>query len=194
MIDELPRHLNWQTSFLEAFSAHFRRLLDVEKWWELACVNFTDADYASRLSPADSWLLLQQALDVPVQVHFSANNLPAPAQIPLQEVINTWQPAQAGEALQRVADKLARLRPRITPDLQPLLDRYVAAVRSFLNDSRTGQRPGLARNPVSQLAFARTAACQDLNALDAQRAVLRSRYVVAPGQPRLSAAVPADKQ
>ena len=112
MIDKLPQHLNWQTSFLEAFSPHFARLLDVEKWWGLTCVHFTGVDVAARFNPADSWHKLQEALDVPVEVHFSADRLPAQAEITLQEVISTWEPAQAGAALQRAFEKLLLLRHR----------------------------------------------------------------------------------
>jgi hypothetical protein len=187
MIDKLPQHLNWQTSFLEAFSPHFARLLDVEKWWGLACVHFTDVDFASRFSPLDSWHILQQALDVPVEVHFNPDRLPAQAEITLQEVISTWQPAQAADALQRVAETLAGLRLRIAPVLRPLLERYLAAVQNYLGDTRPDRVAWMGKDVQPQLAVARNTACKELDALDAQRTALRSLYVSPPSQTQLSA-------
>ena len=177
MIDKLPQHRNWQTAFLEAFSPHFDRLLDVEKWWELACVHFTGVDVASRFSATDSWHKLQQALDVPVEVHLSANRLPAEAEVTLQEVISTWEPAQAAAALQRAAESLLTLRLQVAPDLRPLLDRYLATVQAYLSDTRSDRPAWQARNHSSQLAAVQHDACKELNALDLQRAALRSRYV-----------------
>ncbi|HXR06928.1 MAG TPA: hypothetical protein VN765_06330 [Candidatus Acidoferrum sp.] len=187
MIDKLPQHLNWQISFLEAFSPHFGRLLDVEKWWALAGAKFSRLDYASRFSPPDSWHKLQQALDVPVEVHFRPDHLPAQAQITLQEVIATWEPAQATAALQRSAESLILLRPQITPDLQPLLERYLSILQSYLNDTRPDSAAWLAKNAQSQLAVVRHAACHQLDKLDDQRAALRSQYVAQPDPAQLNA-------
>jgi hypothetical protein len=177
MIDNLPRHLNWQLTFLESFSPHFNRLLDVEKWWALACARFSRVDYASRFTPPDSWHKLQQALDVPVEVHFQPDHLPAEAQITLQEVIATWEPAQAAAALQRAAGSLLLLRPQIAPELQPLLDRYLAIAQNYLNDTRPDSAAWRARNAEAQLAVLRHSACHQLDKLDAERAALRPQYV-----------------
>lgn len=187
MIDNLPEHLNWQTSFLRAFAPHFERLLDVEKWWELTCVHFTDVDFAARFSPRDSWRRLQQALDVPVEVRFSPDHLPAQAEITLQEVINIWEPARAEAALQRVAGKLSLLRLQITPELRPLLDLYLSTVQNYLADTRSGVAALPVKNFQPPLAGARDAACRKLNVLDAQRAALRPQYVSQPAQTQLSA-------
>jgi hypothetical protein len=187
MIDNLPRHLNWQITFLEAFSPHFQRLLDVEKWWALACARFSRVDFVSRFSPPDSWHKLQQALDVPVEVHFSADHLPAQAEITLQEVIATWEPAQTAAALQRAAESLILLRPQIAPDLQALLDRYLATVQSYLNDTRPDSAAWRAKNAESQLAVLRHSACHQLDKLDADRAALRPQYVSQPAPAQLNA-------
>ena len=65
---QLPRHLNWQTAFLAAYSRHFNQMLDVEKWWGLTCVSFTGTDPTAHFSPNETWKKLQEALDVPVEV------------------------------------------------------------------------------------------------------------------------------
>ena len=188
MIDKLPQHLNWQTSFLEAYSRHFGRLLDVEKWWGLACVRFTGLDAASRFSPADSWHKLQQALDVPVEVHLRPDHLPAQAEITLQEVITNWglrfRPRQA---LQRAAQSLLLLRQQIAPELRPLLDGYLSTLQDYLGYNRSDRPAGLGKIHPLQPAGLRLTACKELNALDAQRAALRSRYVSAPAPDQRSA-------
>jgi hypothetical protein len=180
MMDELPQHLNWQTSFLHAFAPHFNQLLDVEKWWGLVCINFTGEDFAARFSPSDSWHQLQQALDVPVEVHFSPDHLPAQAEITLQEVIKTWQPAQVEAALQRAAANLSALRPRIAPELRPLLESYLSTVQDCLGGNRPGAAPMQARASYPQPAGVRNAACKTLDALDAQRAAMRSKFIPKP--------------
>ncbi len=186
MIDRLPQHLNWQTSFLEAFSPHFGQLVDVEKWWGLVCVNFTGVDFASRFSPLDSWHKLQEALDVPVQVHFSPDRLPVEAKITLQEAISTWEPAQSAAALQRAFEKLLTLRPQVTTNLLPLLDGYLATVQGYADASRPGANIGSAKSFSPPITVLRNAACKKLNALDAQREAMRSQYVSQPAQTQLS--------
>ena len=177
MILQLPRHWNWQTAFLEAFSPHFNQLLDVEKWWGLACVNFTGVDFEARFSPRESSRKLQDSLDVPVEVRLSQDELPAPAEITLQEVISDWEPSHAAPVLERAVENLELLRRKAAPEFIPLLDRYLGTLQSFLNDTRPGRPAWLERNPQGQLARLRHTAGKELDALDAQRAALRSRYV-----------------
>jgi hypothetical protein len=97
------------------------------------------------------------------------------------------EPAQAAAALQRAAESLILLRPQITPDLLPLLDRYLATVQNYLRDTRPDSPAWLAKNHQSQLAAVRHAACHELDKLDAQRAALRSQYVSQPAQAQLNA-------
>lgn len=177
MIRQLPRHLNWQTSFLQAFSPHFKQLLDVEKWWDLACVSFSQMDFGDRFSPADSWIKFQDSLTVPVEVRRSADALPAPAEVTLQEVVAMWDPAQAAPVLQRTMQSLELLRMKAAPELAKLLDGYITSLRSWIIDTRPDSPAWTAKNHEAQLAGLRNSTCKELNALDAQRAALRSRKV-----------------
>jgi hypothetical protein len=186
MIDRLPQHLNWQTSFLEAFDGHFGQLVDVEKWWGLVCVNFTGVDFASRFSPVDSWHKLQEALDVPVQVHFSPDRLPVEAVVTLQEAIRTWGPAESEAALERAFEKLLTLRRQVTPKLRPLLDAYLEVVEGCEDGTRPVVNTGWGKRVTPPMAVLRNAACKKLNALDAQRESMRKQYVPQPAQTQLS--------
>jgi hypothetical protein len=89
--------------------------------------------------------------------------------------------------LHHAAGNLAILRLQITPDLRPLLDRYLSTIQNYLGDTRPGSAALLAKSVQPQLAGARNAACKKLDALDAQRAALRSQYVSQPAQTQLSA-------
>jgi hypothetical protein len=110
MLEEMPGHKNWQTAFLLAFHSHFARLLDVEKWWDLNCVSFSESDLTEPRTEQECWHKLQEALDVPVEVHFAPSRMPAKARLTLQEVIMEWDAADALPALQRAVRELEGLQ------------------------------------------------------------------------------------
>jgi hypothetical protein len=170
MLEELPRHMNWQTSFLLAFHSHFARLLDVEKWWGLNCVSFTEADLTQPWTEQECWRKLQEALDVPVEVHFAPSRMPAKALVTLQEAILEWDTSDALPALQRAvrelqglqwftfrcdltldapaaspavqrnAHDLQALQWRIGRELSPLVSRYLAVLLNYVNQSQSNGR------------------------------------------------------
>jgi hypothetical protein len=166
MLEELPKHKNWQTSFLVAFHSHFARLLDVEKWWGLNCVNFSASDFTERWTEQECWHKLQEALDVPVQVHFAPSRMPSEARVTLQEAITQWDGADALAALERsvralkglqwftfrgnlnldasVASPAAQrslhdleaLQWRMSKELSPLITDYLAVLLSYIKQSQ----------------------------------------------------------
>jgi len=187
MIRQLPRHLNWQTSFLQAFSPHFAQLLDVEKWWDLNCVSFAQVDVADRFSAEDSWAKLQDALAVPVEIRRSADELPAASQMTLQEVIATWDPQRAAPAVGRAVESLELLRLKAAPELAALLDGYLATLRSWINDTRPDSPAWNAREYQTQFAGLRYFTCKELSALDQRRAALQSKRISPAAPSRLGA-------
>jgi hypothetical protein len=173
MLRELPDHLNWQTAFLSAFRPHFQQLLDVEKWWGLSCVDFTKSDLAEPLTPEKCWKELQDALDVPVQVHFAAENMPAEARLTLQEVIAKWSPADAIPVLERSIDELKILHLRASPALRPMVDQYLKALAGYLDSSRDPRLEWtLGKNHPSILSVLKSDAVRHLDMLDKQRSAL----------------------
>jgi hypothetical protein len=148
-----------------AFHSHFNRLLDVEKWWGLNCVSFTASDLTRPRSEQECWHRLQEALDVPVEVHLAASRLPSEARITLQEVIMQWHGSDAASALQRAVRDLEGLQlftfrcdmsldgSGASPDLErnahdteallwrigrefsPLVTRYLAALLSYVKQN-----------------------------------------------------------
>ena len=170
MLEEMPKHMNWQTAFLLAFHSHFARLLDVEKWWGLNCVSFSESDLTQPWTAQECWHKLQEALDVPVEVHFAASRMPAEARVTLQEVILEWDASDALPALQRAvrelegmqwftfrcdlnldasvgslaaqrnAHDLEALQRRIGRELSPLASRYLAVLLNYLKQCQSNGR------------------------------------------------------
>jgi hypothetical protein len=169
MLAELPRHLNWQTSFLLAFHSHFTDLRSVEKWWGLVCVDFTESDSPRRRTFGESWRKIQDALDVPVEVRVTPDRLPTPAAITLEEVITDWKSADAAPIIEHCMLNLYLLRPQLVPDLVPVVDAYRAALQEYLRSSQTA---------APTLAY-KKAVCKALRSLDDQREAMRKKIASA---------------
>jgi hypothetical protein len=187
MIRQLPQHLNWQTAFLRAFSPQFAHLLDVEKWWDLACVSFTQVDMSDRYNPEDSWIKFEDSLTIPVEVRQSAKELPVPAEVTLQEIIGQWNPQTGAPVLQQTVQGLELLRLKAAPELAQLLDGYLATLQHWLSDTRPDRPAWTAKNHEEQLASLRYFACKELSALDQRRAALRRQKSSAAAPPQAAA-------
>jgi hypothetical protein len=167
MLEDMPRHMNWQSAFLVAFQSHFARLLDVEKLWALNCASFAEADASQPWTPQESWHKLQEALDVPVDVYLAPSSLPAKARVTLQEVVLQWDPSQATPALmktvcelqalqwltlrraltldasaaspaaQRNAHEAEALQRRLGDELSPLVSRYLVVLLNYVKQCQS---------------------------------------------------------
>ena len=166
MLQEMPNYMNWQTAFLAAFHSHFARLLDVEKWWSLNCVSFTSSELTEHWTEQECWHKLQDALDVPVAVHFAASRMPTEARVTLQDVITQWDGSNALAALQRTVrglkglqlftfrgslnldasaasplmqhnlQDLEALQWRISKELSPLITDYLVVLLNYVKQSQ----------------------------------------------------------
>ncbi len=174
MLRQLPEHHNWQTAFLAAFRPHFQQLLDVEKWWGLSYVDFTRSDLAEPLTAESCRRELQDMLDVPVQMHFAAEHMPAEAKLTLQEVIAKWAFADSATAIQRSIQGLMMLRLRASPELRPLVDQYLRVLQGYLAAARDPRLEwGLGNNHPSVFRRLQSDAISQLDTLDKQRSALR---------------------
>lgn len=163
MVLALPTHKNWQLTFLAAFRPHFQKLLDVEKWWALTCVGFAGSQATEKWSTEETRKRLQDLLDVPVDVHVSANHMPAPAEITLQEVIEHWdRPAQTA-ALERTIGGLQLLRWHCAPEFEKTVAAYATTLQNYLHDRDHGSHIFRSREALKKNA------CRELDKLDAQR-------------------------
>jgi hypothetical protein len=207
LMDELPRHMNWQTAFLLAFHSHFAQLLDVEKWWGLTCVNFAEAEATKAWTVQDYWHKLQDALDVPVDVRFAPSLMPARACVTLQEVIMQWSDADALAAFQRAARELeglqwttfradlnldasvasqntqrgertaGELRLRISQQASPLVNRYLTVLLDYMKERPANEEE---RTPANfHVHPGKREFVRELNELDQERENLRAKFASA---------------
>jgi hypothetical protein len=187
MLAHLPEHLNWQTTFLLAFQAHFDQLLDVEKWWGLTAVGFSKTVATPSGDAAQAWKKLQSALEVPVAVHFDAGRMPVEARYTLQNVIAQWATADAGAAVERAIAGLESLPARNTPELGLIAALYLKTLQVYLQGCREAAHPPpLGKNPPSALHVLKADTIEQLDILDRQREALRPK--ASPHDPQLSAA------
>ncbi len=116
------------------------------------------------------WKELQDALDVPVQVHFTSNHLPAEAKLTLQEAMEQWSSSDVDAALERSIDALRLLHLRATPEIRPMVDQYLKVLSAYFNntrDPRLGWEVG--NNHPSLFIRLKSDAVSQLDALDKQR-------------------------
>jgi hypothetical protein len=116
---------------------------------------------------------LQDALDVPAQVHFQAENMPAEAKFTLQEVIEKWSADDAARALDRSINALRLLRVRTSPEYRPLVDHYLKTVTGYFNSSRDPRLEwAVGNNHPSVLRILKSDTVKELDTLDHQRSAM----------------------
>lgn len=190
LLEELPRHLNWQAAFLEAFRAYFPRLLDVEKWWTLQVVYFSGRNLASTWSLAESWAKLEAAIRVPAQVRLATDQLPqATTNLPMQAVVRDWDFARQTPALQARLRALELVRQRVPPELVGLAEDYRRLLAGYVQQrDKLGlalDRGRMARPELKRLV---AETVRQLDALDARLEAARPNQAGNESRPASGAA------
>lgn len=132
MLAQLPRHLNWQTAFLGAFQARFRRLIDVDKWYLLAATHVAGRDGASQWPAAEAATRLDEVLSTAVEVRTDAQALPITTAVRLQRLIGEWALARQLPVLEGKVSQLELLLPRSPPDAALLAAGYRQILQAYL--------------------------------------------------------------
>lgn len=175
-ISELPRHLNWQISFLKAYQTRFAGLRDLEKWWALRMVNFTGRDLSRTWPSAESFRKLDEVVRPAVQVRTSVDQLPMRTEVTLQAIVQDWDFLRQSQVLQTKLQQLALLRNQVSQDVIPLVDSYRKVLETYLHKrnkagftrlANARSTPGLDRIVLPIL--------QELDRLDLQRDELRPK-------------------
>ena len=171
MLYELPYYLNWQSAFLNAYRAHFPRLLDVEKWWAVVLVQFTGQD------PTQAWSIpvalekLNETLHPSVLVSATRKDLPQRARPSIQQIITDWEYLRQRIVLTGVTSQLLVVRFKTPPELTSLVEDYRATIESYVNKR---DQAGLARSlpglPPTRADLLVRDAAKKLNELDQKRA------------------------
>jgi hypothetical protein len=171
-LQRLPRHLNWQLAFLDGFSSHFERLIDVEKWWALCCVQSPEKELVRKLPTEGTWDDLEQALLTLPQAR-AAGSAASPAEAAnLQTIIRDWARVEQRQVLSAKRQELDLLRTRLSPDLALLAEEYCKAIEIYLQ-SPYWSRPSTLMGKKTGMGSLADETLQRLDSLDARRGALR---------------------
>jgi hypothetical protein len=181
----LPQHLNWQTAFLRGFEPHFRRMLDVEKWWSLAITQLKTHDSSLTWSTAEAQQKLEEILYTPMQVKLRRDEQPHLSPVALQTVINEWTFEQQVALLRAKIVQLQAVRLRLPAHYVAIADAYRAALEKYLRERDGAWFDATAR------AAARDAV-EELNRLDDQRAKATTTVAAAAVAPATGNAAPGE--
>jgi hypothetical protein len=168
MLDKLPQYYNWQFAFLDAFS--FRRPLEVEKWWSLHLIHFTQREVAQYWPVDESWQKLDEALRPAVQIRAGTNEMPLHTDVPLQTIVREWDTPRQNQALKTELNELEALRYRLAPPFVGIADSYHETIQTYLGEQNKG---GFLHGKKNIRKRALEAILRELEALDAKRATLR---------------------
>lgn len=188
MLQVLPKYLNWQIAFREAFKRDFASQIELEKWWALQTVNFAALDVGPMWTAAASREKLDEVLSVPVEYRSSSNSLPVHAETSLQDAVRNFDSAQRTLLLQNKLRDLQLAELRMAPEFAALTAGYAKAISDYL-----GQTP-LPRKILFGRHFFTASPRADaekmlkiLDDLDAKRRVAE----IALDQPKPSSPMPA---
>ena len=176
MISELPRHYNWQMSFLDAFQSRFTSRLELEKWWALCVVRFTGRDLSQAWSSDVTWKKLDALIRTGAQMRTDKDDLPLHEAVTLQTILAEWNLATQEAVLKDKIQRLAALRNSASQDLVHLVDDYRQVLTDYI---RQRDKAGQFRKTNVQLTLGHDKLAQEtirrLDTLDSIRADLRAR-------------------
>ena len=185
MLARLPQNLNWQTTFLSAFSAYFDRLLDIDRWWSLHVVHFTGQGLSSVWVQKESWKQLDGILITPVQVRLSPAELPLTVPARLQSILAEWDFQRQRPVLLQKLNFLAALRLRASSEAIGLVEDYRQTLEAYVQKrSKAGGAARKKISPAEKLLVSE--AVKRLDYLDNLREALRNQ--INPPAPQLTTA------
>jgi hypothetical protein len=173
MLEGLPRRYNWQFAFFDGFEAHFKKPLDVEKWWALQLVQFTGRDLMQTWTVEESWNKLDEILHASVGVRVRPNDLPLPTEVSLQTILREWDQTSQGQVFQRKLQELDTLRLHVAQEVIALVDDYRQVIGAYLEKRDAPRAFSFLRRRTAVLDRAAKTAIQQLDALDAASQPLR---------------------
>jgi hypothetical protein len=132
MVWRLGEHYNWQTTFLTAFSPHFHRLVDLDKWWALSVAHVTGRDPMSLWPLEQALAHLDQILATPMQVRLKTSGLPGTTQVSLQNIMAEWEDKRQEPLIAQKISLLQALRLRAPPEALEAIDGYMLTLQSRL--------------------------------------------------------------
>ena len=168
----LPSYLNPQLAFLRAFEPQFPTMLEVEKWWSAAWLNFTARDRHLRLSFDATLRQLEEILTTPIAVRVGTNTVPGRKELPLRELIANTEYLRHQPAVAQATLQLQLLQVSAPAELARLIGDYRQSLITYLK-----RRTEFSASSTSKSADAKIAvkdALQQLDLLDVIRSDFQS--------------------
>ena len=137
-LQQLPRHLNWQTAFLRAGGGRFRTLLEVEKWWAVSAASELSHDPTLRWPRERVLSELRLILTETADVSATMNGPAVRRTLALAEIVRTWDFAAQQDVLRRKAIQLQLLRIHTPPALQGLVADCYRTLDGYLTERSGG--------------------------------------------------------
>ena len=134
MIALLSENLNWQTAFLQAFAAQFRRLVDADKWWSLQVVRLTGQAPNRQWNTIETLRQLEDILDTPVEIRETPEELPTVTLAGLPAVLQRCSFEKQQPILKQKLEQLAALVPRSPAAVAGLVEDYRRTLEGYLAD------------------------------------------------------------
>ena len=172
----LPKFLNWQIAFREAFKFDFPQPVDMEKWWALKTISFAAQDAGPMWTAEVSCEKLDEILSVPVEYYFASNSLPSHAEISLQTVIRNFDANRQMEILQTKARDLQVAELQMSPQFASLTESYRDALTAYLGERNSPPAKLILEKHFGSTPRKITAGdtLKKLDAIDAQRREIES--------------------
>src|SRR5204862_7590764 len=120
------------TAFLRGFEPHFKRMVDVEKWWSLAVTQLKTHESSILWSSEEGRKKLEEILYTPMQVRVTKAELPHVTPVLLQTVLADWELRKQIPVLRMKISQLQALRMRLGPELAGLADGYRIPLEKYL--------------------------------------------------------------
>jgi hypothetical protein len=152
LLPELPWDPDWRVGFLKAFKQHFKRVVDLEKWWALQSAYLAGRDSGRNWRRAESLAKLDEALRTPFEIRLGSNDPPFYTDVSLQAIIKGWKMERQLPVLREKIILLQNLHLRVAPELRPLVRQYCDVLNTYLNKMEGGaakQKPFvMGRHPI----------------------------------------------
>ena len=152
MLPELAWDPDWRMALLHGFYRHFKREVDLEKWWALQTV------YISKHTPEKTWSRkaslekLNGLLLCPLDVQLGTNEPAMQTTVSLQAIIRGWEFPRQSRMLREKITLLAALKLRAANELIGLAEDYRRVLQLYLynmgDEQSSKKRPPLGWLPA----------------------------------------------
>jgi len=131
-LSSLSHHLNWQQAFFASFRLHFKRMLDVEKWWSVSLSDLTHQTTIHSWSLEQSLASLERTLLLPALVGNRRNELARKSFFSLQQVVARWERPDQETVLQMLLNRLRIVGIYAHADVAVLVREYQDCLEDYL--------------------------------------------------------------